>query len=168
MPVMLTTIRYWMAAGLLLALMLLAACSRHVSPPLDALPVPDDFQELRKEDVGARESPSSIGSNLAREAASFAREGVTFSVDPGSVETCEGSPPIRALVKWDVRLPLVSTVNVEVDDESSSARKLFAQGGVHGEARTDAWVTAGVGFHLLDGRTGEVLALRRIATRPCD
>lgn len=77
-----------------------------------------------------------------------------LAVEPAAMTACD--PAVQAVVTWDaVSDPGVNMVSVYVS--SGASEKLFAQGGVKGQARTGPWTRPGVTFTAKDQASGAVL-----------
>lgn len=153
--------------ALLVACGAMAACSRP-APPQDGLPgvdaVPDSivapaqFRELQAAKAAA--APEPAAGNGSTDAASFV-------VDPGQLLRCEGNRRMTATLRWTVKDASVKAVAIQVQDRGAAERKLFAEGGPSGEARTGPWVGDGTRFILKDADGGRELAAYEVTGLPC-
>lgn len=145
------------AAILLLSLTGLAACSQPV-PPAD--------------NTGKDQASSAIATapaaNAAPVNATHVEDGVTFSVEPANVYACEGRDRTTSLIKWDVQRPEVKSIKVLISDATNPEKKTLAAMAPVGEAKTGAWVVAGLQVELVDGDSGKQLAMHTVNALPCN
>lgn len=135
-----------MVSGVLFALMA-TACSN--SAPPHALPSDIDPDETK----ARLAAPHEVMTTQA-----------AFSATPGYVGACFGVDRIQSTLTWQTK---AAHVKLEVSSDADSPRKLFATGLGSGTASTGDWVVEGTHFFLLDGATGDQLAMLRIGSVDC-
>ena len=133
------------AVVLSLALFASLGCQK-VQPPADSLPT----------EPGVAAAPQAVPAD------------VVFTVEPGQVHMCDGRDRVASDVSWQVNVPDVTTVRIEVDTAADAVRKTFAAGGAGGSEKTGDWVVQGVRFHLVDAATGKELASHEVKGLPCN
>jgi len=58
-------------------------------------------------------------------------------------------------------------VRLQVSNQGSTTRQVFAAGGVEGQSVAEGWVTAGVTFHLMDVADGKELLAYTVEAVRC-
>lgn len=91
----------------------------------------------------------------------------TFTVTPDTISGCPGASPMIAVVDWKARDLAIQAVRIEVASSSAAERKLVSEAGRQGSVSTEAWVTAGHAFFLVDAETGKDLASVVIGAKDC-
>jgi hypothetical protein len=81
---------------------------------------------------------------------------------PAELSACT---PAEVIVQWDAQSMHAKTVEIWVGAESNS--KLFAAGGMKGEAKTGPWVSPGTRFELKDKVTGKVIGQTTVGGAKC-
>lgn len=144
-------------AFLLLSLAGLTACSQPVTP---------------SDNTGKDSSPASGAASTPEKAAvvnaTHVEDGVKFSVEPANVYACEGRDRTTSLIKWDVQRPEVKSIKVLISDATNPEKKTLAAMAPLGEAKTGAWVIAGLQVELVDADSGKQLAIHTVKALPCN
>lgn len=144
-------------AFLLLSLTVLGACSQP-APPADNT----------SGGQAADASSTPIPEKTAMANATHVEDGVTFSVEPANVYACEGRDRTTSLIKWNVQRPEVKSIKVLISDATNPEKKTLAAMAPVGEAKTGAWVVAGLQVELVDADSGKQLALHTVSALPCN
>lgn len=144
-------------AFLLLSLTALGACSQP-APPADNTGA----------DNAANTTSAPIPEKTAMADATHVEEGVTFSVEPANVYACEGRDRTTSLIKWNVQRPEVKSIKVLISDATNPEKKTLAAMAPVGEAKTGAWVVAGLQVELVDADSGKQLASHTVSALPCN
>lgn len=130
----------------------LAACSRDpVSMPLPSDP-----------GGGTREEPLPEGAVTVQ-----GEKGSQLTITPVSSQTCSDPARGSAMLEWKAPATGQQGVRLQVSNQGSDARQVFAAGGVEGQSVAEGWVTAGVTFHLMDVADGKELLVYAVKAMRC-
>ncbi|SDQ88953.1 hypothetical protein [Pseudoxanthomonas sp. CF125] len=130
---------------IVLLLLCLGACERHAAPTEASVPV---------EDTSADSAGNVASTNNA----------IKLTVSPSRMTQCD--PAVEAVVQWDASaIPAITTIEIWAGDGSDF--KLFAAGGVEGEAKTGPWTRPGSRFRVIEPSSKRVLAELRVAGPQC-
>lgn len=136
-------------AGLVFALLVLAACS-------DKAPAPSASP--------AGDAPAASASTAAAAVASVPADS-PIQFEPASLSDCGTGDVVK--VRWDAsRYPGVSSVKVLVNN-GEGGENLFAATGVTDEKETGAWARAGSEFILRNNDNDAELARVKVPGTPC-
>jgi hypothetical protein len=89
---------------------------------------------------------------------------IKLTVTPSRMTQCD--PAMEADVQWDASaMPTITTIEIWAGDGGDF--KLFAAGGVKGEAKTGRWTRPGSRFRAIEPSSKKVLAELRVAGPQC-
>lgn len=116
---------------------------------------------------GEVEDPGELLARAVEGEEPLSRNVDAFTVRPDTISDCPGASPTIAVVDWKARDLAVQSVRIEVAASSAAERKLVSEAGRQGSVSTEAWVTPGHAFFLVDAETGKDLASVEIGAKPC-
>jgi hypothetical protein len=145
---------------LLLSALVLAGCGKQPSDTPDA-------------PAGTAATEPTEAAPAAPAVAAIGKEGSAqegpygLTVAPGEVFQCAGRDKVASKVNWKIEDESVgSMVEVYVIGPGQAEGKLFAKGGLKGEAETGNWVYEGTRFVVKD-TAGKELVAYQVAGLPC-
>lgn len=89
----------------------------------------------------------------------------SLRLTPENIQSCSDGAVIPVRVDWDVSKSSAKAVSIWVS--TGGKRALWQNGHPSGSSITGPWVRTGVGFEILDSRTGERLAFAKIGGLDC-